>query len=428
MTNTVSMGEVKKLVNYTIDNNLALEDKGITPIAICLEAEAGIGKTSVLQQIAKDRNMTCTKLSLHELDEAGDLIGYPSMEYEVQVAKKYKAEDGTMKWKILPQIAWINAKQLEANDQNTMYRQTGRTRMTYAKPAWVPEYNENGNLFILDDFGRCNSQLSQAVMELILTQGYVSWKLPKKSTICLTSNPDNGEYNVNSMDEAQKTRFMNYEVGFDVNSWMQWAERANVDGRCINFIANNYEALFNSDEEGNRICNPRSFVMFANMISGIKNWDDNENLAFITTIAKGCFKDEEGRFSQMFSAFLRNKMHLIIQPKEMLHESWDTVKGKLSSLLYDSNGDYRGDIASLLERRFCNYIAAWLDSDEKTPISVVKDRILEFIDHDKKDADQQFFNQDLYYHMIKTITSDHKRQTQKLLFEPKIANIISSNA
>lgn len=261
-------------------------------------------------------------------------------------------------------------------------------------------------------------------MELILTQRYTSWSLPKKTTIVLTNNPDDGSNNVNSLDEAQRTRFLNFDVAWDQDAWSQWAERASVDGRCINFVMSYSDELFNADEEGNRICNPRSFVMFANMISGVKDWDDAESLSFIQTIAKGCFKDEGSRFAAMFAAFLRNKMHLLIQPKDMLLGSWDRVKGILDSTVYDSNGQYRPDIASLLERRFSNYVNAWLDSDDKTPIAKVKDRILEFIDVEQKGG-RRLFNKDLFLHMIKTITSDHKNQTNKLLFEPKIAAILS---
>lgn len=47
--------------------------------------------------------------------------------------------------------------------------------------------------------------IAQAVMELIYKQEYISWKLPPNTHIVLTSNPDNGEYNVTSTDEAQKT-------------------------------------------------------------------------------------------------------------------------------------------------------------------------------------------------------------------------------
>jgi hypothetical protein len=303
------------------------------------------------------------------------------------------------------------------------YRQTGKTRMSYAKPSWVPEYDENGTILLMDDYNRASSTLLNAAMEIILDQQYISWSLPKKTTIVVTQNPDDGSYNVQAQDDAQIGRFVNYQTDFSVNPWMEWAEKAGIDGRCINFVATYYNELFSADEQGNRICNPRSFVMFANMISGIKDWDNAESLEFINTIAKGCFKDEGGKFAGMFNAFLRHKMHLLIQPKDMLLGGWDKVKSELETTLYDSNGQYRPDIASLLERRFVNYVSAWLQSDGDTPIAKVKDRILNFIDNE--DKGKRLFNKDLFYHMIKTITSDNKRQTNKLLFEPKIAQILS---
>lgn len=422
-TTTVKMDQVKHLVNYTIDNNLHLEEEGMTPIAISLEATAGIGKTSILENIARERGMQCTKISLHEMEEAGDLIGFPIMEFECQIMQRYKEGD-EVKVRVLPKTVWVNKKQLdEGPGVNMKYKQTGKTRMSYAKPAWVPEYNENGNMVILDDYVRANPQLLQACMELILTQRYTSWSLPKKTTICLTNNPDDGTNNVNSLDEAQRTRFMNYEVEWDLDDWMKWAE-GKIDGRCINFVASYSGELFNADDEGNRICNPRSFVMFANMIGGIKDWDKPENLAFISTISKGCFKDEGGRFSKMFTSFIRNKMHLIIQPKDMLLGAWDRIQGILESTLYDTNGQYRPELASLLERRFSNYVLSWLGSSDKTPIAKVKDRIIDFLNNQDKGG-RMLFNNDLFYHMIKTITSEKKQQTNKLLYEPKIAKIIA---
>lgn len=422
-TTTVSMKEVNSLVNYTIDNNIKLEEKGLTPIAISLEASAGIGKTSILQQIAKERNMGFTKISLHEMEEAGDLIGFPVVEYECQVAKRVKDADGNVKAQVLPGTVWLSSKQIDSYDKSSMLRQTGKSRMSYAKPAWVPEYNENGNMVVLDDYVRANPQLLQACMELILTQRYTSWSLPRKTTICLTNNPDDGTNNVNSLDEAQRTRFLNFNVAWDLDAWMRWAEGAGIDGRCINFVSSYSGELFNANEDGERICNPRSFVMFANMIQGVDDWDNPESLNFITTISKGCFKDEGGRFSKMFTTFLRNKMHLIIQPKEMLLGKWSDVQPKLAALLYDSDGSPRPDISTLLEKRFSNFVSAWLDSDAKTPIATVKDRIVDFIDSEEKGV--RLFSRDSLYHMIKKITSEHKNQTNKLLFEPKIANIIA---
>lgn len=154
MAKSIGMGEVKPLLNYVIDNNIKLQEKGITPIAIGIEGSAGIGKTSVIQQVAEERGMQCTKISLHEMEEAGDIIGFPLKEYECQVGQKYKADDGTVKVKLIKDSVWMNEKQLDNPPSGLLFKQTGRTRMAYAKPAWVPEYNEKGNLVILDDYVR----------------------------------------------------------------------------------------------------------------------------------------------------------------------------------------------------------------------------------------------------------------------------------
>lgn len=424
MTNTVSMSEIDNLLNYTIDNNIRLQETGMTPIAVSLEASAGIGKTSIVRQIAEKRGMGFVKLNLSQLDESGDLLGFPQTEYECQTARRVKEKDGTVKVHVLPGTTWLTERQISGMDKSIAVRQTGKTRMSYAKPAWVPEYTDNGTVVLLDDWNRANSQLLQAVMDLVLEQKYISWSLPKKTTIVLTSNPNDGTNNVSSLDEAQVTRFMNFSIDWSQDAWAQWAEAEGIDGRCINFVLSYSNELFQADGEGNRICNPRSFVMFANMISGIKDWDDKQNLAFISSISRGCFHDDNGRFSQMFSSFIRNKMHLLIQPKDMLLKPWEEVRSILETAMYDGDGQYRADISSLLERRFVNFVNSWLDSKEQTPIAKVKDRILDFIDNEENGG-KRLFNQDLYYHMIKTITSKHKSQTNKLLFEPKIAKILS---
>ena len=421
--NTVQMGEVKSLLNYFIDNNEKLQEKGIMPVSVGLEAQPGIGKTSVVEQVAEERGMNYVCLSLSQLEEAGDLIGYPIKEYEVQVGKKVKKEDGTVKIQLVKDSVWMNEKQMESPQSGLVFKQTGKTRMSYAKPAWVPEYNENGTVLNLDDFTRANPQLLQSVMEIINKQAYVSWRLPKKTTVVLTSNSDDGTNNVSSLDPAQQTRFLNFGVDFDVDAWARWAEEYGIDGRCINFVLSYYGELFNADDEGNRICNPRSFVMFANSISGVKDWDNPENLTFINLISKGCFKDEHGRFGKMFTSFIRNKMHLLIQPKEMLTGSWDKTRDKLLATVYDSNGQYRPDIASILERRFANFTLAWLKSNEKTPISAVKARLIDFIECEKKTG-RKIFTKDLFYDMVKKITSEKKGQTNALLYEPMIANML----
>ncbi|WP_353086646.1 hypothetical protein, partial [Flavobacterium sp.] len=72
----------------------------------------------------------------------------------------------------------------------------------------------------------------QAVMELIDRGEYVSWKMPQNWTIVLTSNPDNGDYSVNTVDPAQRTRYLTVEMSFNHKEWATWAEFNNIDSRC----------------------------------------------------------------------------------------------------------------------------------------------------------------------------------------------------
>lgn len=70
--NEITLNEFKEVFSYLLDNNKQLEDKGLRPIAVGLEGEAGIGKTSLIEDIAKERGMTLCKVNLAQLEEIGD--------------------------------------------------------------------------------------------------------------------------------------------------------------------------------------------------------------------------------------------------------------------------------------------------------------------------------------------------------------------
>src|SRR5690606_24226113 len=92
-------------------------------------------------------------------------------------------------------------------------------------------------ILLLDDYNRASLQLAQAIMELIETGGYISWNLPKGSTVILTSNPEDEDYIVTSTDEAQKTRYMTYKMKFSIKEWVDnFAEKLQLPSICINFV------------------------------------------------------------------------------------------------------------------------------------------------------------------------------------------------
>ena len=114
-----------------------------------------------------------------------------------------------------------------------------------------------------------NSLFQQAIMELICTGKYISWKLPKYTNILLTSNFDNGAYQVSSLDAAQMSRLVNFPIKFDIHAWSRWAENAKLDTRAINFGLMYSNEIF--EQENNQTINPRSYTTFCNAISGLKD-------------------------------------------------------------------------------------------------------------------------------------------------------------
>lgn len=403
--NTITLDEFKDIFNYLLDNNKRLVDEGKSPTAIGLIGEAGLGKTSVMQQIADERGMTFVKLNLSELEETSDLTGFPIKEYKIKVLNK-----DTQKFE--PKWVAHDLLDLYLRSACEEFELTDEVRMSYATPAWLPrEENKNGVLLLLDDYSRANSLFMQATMELINTGRYISWKLPKYTTIALSSNPDDGSYQVTSLDAAQLSRMVNFPIKFDIKVWARWAQYAGIDDRAQNFALMYSQELFESE---NKTINPRSYTTFCNAISGMKDWDETKSLAMILNIAKGCFDDKNNVVGNLFTMFIANKLDKLVEPEKMLMGAWDTVKEKVKECVYTENGNYRPDIASVLSTRLLNYISYYFDQ-QGSKSDIVQKRLLEFID-----SDEMLFSEDLIYNVVKQLATNYASKMNKVIIHPKI--------
>ena len=399
--NEMTISEFTGVFNYLLDNNKELYEKGQTPIAIGLEGEAGIGKTAVVEEVAGKRGMTFCKLNLAQLEEVGDLCGFPMKEVLLQ----YQV-NGQLKTR------WWPESMLDKIPQGV--KVTPTTRMGYAAPAWLPkEENENGCILLLDDYTRANPLFMQATMELINTASYISWKLPKNTTIVMTTNPDDGEFSVTSLDNAQKTRFVNFNLKLNVNDWASWAEFNSIDSRCINFELLYGEEIFKK-HNGVQTINPRAYTTFCKAISGIKDWNDDKSLALILNISKGCFlNDKDNVVGTLFTTFIAQKLDKLVKPEDMLKQKWETVELRIHDCVYDGD-HFKTEIASILAIRLLNYIMFYY-SQTGVKEAVVEDRLLEFIENPRK-----LFSDDLLFHIIKTVIGQYPAKTTKLLINSKI--------
>jgi DNA polymerase III delta prime subunit len=386
MNTELNIEELKDFLGHIISNNKHLQEVNKMPVAVNVTGVAGIGKTSVMIELAKEMNGEFIKLSLSAFEELGDLIGFPLKEFEVC------KEGGSCKWvpeTLLPMYI------------QSHFKPTGQKRMSHAIPEWIQGKGENG-ILLLDDYTRAQPRFIQATMELIDRQEYGSWKLPKGWTILLSTNPDNGEYFVTSLDGAQKTRMLNVDLKFDEKVWAKWAENNEIDTRGINFVLMHPE-LVTGD------INARSITTFFNSITSIKDFE--KTLPLIQLIGEGSVGPE---FSTMFTMFINNKLDKLIHPREILTaDNWETVAKKLEETIGKANSsEYRADIAGVIANRIINYTIYYSSKEQVT--QKIIDRIIDIT------TAEELFTTDLRYYIIKVILNSDKSKFQKLMMNSKI--------
>lgn len=69
---SLNTAELKTFVKQIMDNNRYIQGKGMTPVAINVEGDHGLGKTTVISQIAKEEGLDFVKINVAQLDELSD--------------------------------------------------------------------------------------------------------------------------------------------------------------------------------------------------------------------------------------------------------------------------------------------------------------------------------------------------------------------
>jgi hypothetical protein len=377
--------ELREFLNHIIENNRFIQSQNKIPVAIEVIGESGIGKTSTIIQLAKDLKLNFVKLNLSQIEEIGDLVGFPIRQFEVANSEE---------------TIWVDEN---AYDEylKLQYKPTGQNRMSYCAPEWISG-KEKGGILLLDDWNRADIRFIQAVMELIDRQQYISWDLPKDWHIILTANPDNGEYLVSSIDNAQKTRFISVQLKYDVECWAKWAEENHIDGRCINFMLLHPELVTTE-------VNSRSVSMFFNSISSIKNFDNS--LPLIQMIGEGSVGPE---FSSMFTMFINNKLDKMISPQNIMEQDEKYVLNTLKSII-GKDKEYRADLASTLSTRIVNYLDLFAKNNpvEKPIITRISALV-----------NEKIFTNDICYNMVRSIYNNNPNKFKTMMMDKNLVEYI----
>jgi len=470
MDNKVKLNieELKGFLKHIVDNNRFIQKKGIVPVTVNIEGDAGLGKTSAVTQLSKELGLNFVRLNLATIEELGDLVGFPIRQFqlctegsstgglkttktieepvttmvkkmvtemieETRMVKKQVLENGvpiikdvamivkvpkdveieveetTMISKVVPvesaavagECIWVDEQAVE-DYLKRGYSFTGEKRMSYCPPEWIAGLT-GGGFLLLDDYTRADQRFLQACMTLIETQTYISWSLPEDWHILLTTNPDNGEYLVTPMDDAQKTRFISVDLKFDKDVWATWAEKQGIDGRCINFLLLHPELVQGA-------VNPRAITTFFNCISSVKSF--SAELPLVTMIGEGSVGSE---FTSMFAMFINNNLDKLISPHDLLTKPDDkALKQEIIACTHKDKA-FRADIASVLTTRLINYTISY--AEKNTIPTKMIDRLVMLC------TDLDIFTDDLRYYLVKKVLNGNKQKFQAMIANDKVAEM-----
>lgn len=385
--------------------------KGKRPTSLCLEGGAGIGKTSVIYQLASQLGYKIHVENTSMIDDLGHLVGYPLNEYEYE----FENTSGDVMEK---QLRWIPSNLADqAIADGGIF--TGETRMSYSKPYWLKELNPDDKFILfLDDYTRALPMVMQACMTITEEYRYKSWELPKNAIVMLSTNPDSGEYSVASLDLAQKTRFRTIYMKFDPAAWAQWAESDGIDGRCINFVLSNPE-LFSTKGDGIGGGNQYNARIMTKFFEDIGNLDDfTKELSYVKTCGDGACGPG---FTDTFITFVANGLDKLPNPSDLLEMKREEALKALSGVCgkyTTAGGAYNPATASIMATRIANYVIfgqheKW-GKDENQ-------KVIDIILHDS-------FSEDLKFYMARQFMSEKARQQstklQLIIMHPQISAMI----
>lgn len=401
-TTTYKPGETYTLLTKLVKANDEIMKNGGNPISVSLIGERGIGKTTLCRDLANDLNRDLYKLNLAQLTEPSELIGYYSKEYEVTNSKN--------------ETRWITENLLPKAAENG-FRYTNKTRTVPCPPDWVTNLKENG-ILLLDDYSRSNSLFSQAVMELVNEGTMIGWDLKeKKVQILLSENPDNGEYNVSSQDNAQTDRMAKVNMIWDAQDWAERAEKIGLDERLINFVLWAPELLENKKSEGISASNnvsPRMMDKFFNLVSTIDEFEKHlDTISLFGDITVG------SNITSQLINFVNKKLDKLPSIEKLLKE-YDvaTAKAQLTGACGDSEQDssnWKGATAAILCTRMYNYVRYHAKGLSKDNIK----QYLELVLHPSFSVDQKFL-------MVKQTISCGNNFTGLLASDPRFIKYMTA--
>lgn len=160
-------------------------------IALCIEGEAGVGKSQLIAQACRQLNRRMIDQRGAQMD-ATDIRGLPEIDHKAH----------TSRW---------------------------------APPEWLPRDPDSTDVIFFDEINRGTSMVQNSMLQLTLDRKCGDYVLPAGCAVLAACNPDTHR-GVNKMSEALANRFEWAYFTLDLEDWTKWALDNDVEPELIAFL------------------------------------------------------------------------------------------------------------------------------------------------------------------------------------------------
>ena len=302
-----TISKAKGLIKTNIINTMKCWDKGINieKQTFHIIGPAGVGKSQISEQIP--------------------------IELTAETGKQF--EKIMVKCPVLSRDDFIIPFPVMSGDKTSF-------KMLYSN--FVPMKEDSYGIFIIDEFSRGDHALQQLMWQIQNDYKVHLRDLPKGWFVIAIDNPDDSEYNMNTLEDAAGLRRMlHLYVDVNTDDFLKHAIKNNYHPLVIEFIQSHPEFIydFQAQKIGSVYANPASYERLSNVLIGYENSGGiDKNLNNIEILSSGLLNVAKTR---LFMDYLKEQS--IIKPKDIFY-NYDKIRGKIRKLAENKNNAKLGEL------------------------------------------------------------------------------------
>jgi len=163
---------------------------------VMLWGQPGIGKSELVEQLAKKLGRKMIDIRLLIMDPT-DLRGIP-----------YKRKNPV----------------------------TGDEEMVWAPPICFPRDPNDTSIILLDEITAAPASVQAAALQLVLNRKIGEYELPAGVSIIAAGNRESDKTAAQKMPSALANRFIHLPIGFNLDSWKEWAFTNEIHPHVLGFL------------------------------------------------------------------------------------------------------------------------------------------------------------------------------------------------